>query len=490
MKTITKVALSTMTLVAVAAGSVAGTLAYLKAETPTAVNAQTVGNVKIEQIEQQRVDDDANQNKLEAYVPFAALNPCYYEGSSIPWAPEDEWVIPSNQAWKVVEDTEGVIDKFVSVKNTGENAAYVRTIIAVEVGKDGVNDPYCHIVHNTTNIQQGATWELKWLTEATKPVQIGDAYYALGVYTYTEALPAGETTIPNLKQIYLDKTATNEVMEAYGDTFNILVMTQAVQAQMNGLTPEEALNEAFTEITTANHPWSDIVSVSTADELAAAVANGGTVVVSKDINLADTQIKVTKDTTIILAGDIIGEYAGADHYAMFTVANNATLTVEGSGNVKATTETSENNRSLAIFQNSGDLIINGGTYEINDNTVDKTWIIATIVDNRTNSMDCTTSLTINGGDFTVSGKSINLFRNYPQQGGTATLTVNDGTFHENAGKTTYFWNQESGSYVGAMNFNGGVYDGDIVYEDYNGQDDIYVSAAAIAGGLKPYSGNS
>ncbi len=488
MKTITKVALSAMTLVAVAAGSVAGTLAYLKAETPTAVNAQTVGNVKIEQIEQQRVNDSDKQHELEAYVPFAALNPCYYEGSSIPWAPEDEWVVPGNEAWKVVADTEGVVDKFVTVKNTGENAAYVRTVIAFEVGKDGVNDAYCHFSCNSTNIKNGPTWDFKWIDG--EAVTIGDSDYALGVFTYKVALEPGETTIPSIRQIYMDKTATNEVMEAYGDTFNILVMSQAVQAQMNGLTPEAALNEAFYEITATTHPWSDTVSVSTADELAAAVANGGTVVVSEDINLADTQIKVTKDTTIILAADIIGEYAGADHYAMFTVANNATLTVEGSGNVKATTASSENNRSLAIFLNSGDLIINGGTYEINDNTVDKSWIIATIVDNRTNSKECTTSLTINGGDFTVSGKSINLFRNYPQQGGTATLTVNDGTFHENAGKTTYFWNQEAGSYVGAMNFNGGVYDGDIVYEDYNGQDDIYVSAAAIAGGLKPYSGNS
>lgn len=326
MKTITKVALSTMTLVAVAAGSVAGTLAYLKAETPTAVNAQTVGNVKIEQIEQQRVDDDANQNKLEAYVPFAALNPCYYEGSSIPWAPEDEWVIPSNQAWKVVEDTEGVIDKFVSVKNTGENAAYVRTIIALEVGKDGVNDPYCHVVHNTTNIQQGATWELKWLTEATKPVQIGDAYYALGVYTYTEALPAGETTIPSLKQIYLDKTATNEVMEAYGDTFNILVMTQAVQAQMNGLTPEEALNEAFTEITTANHPWSDTVYVSNTDELNAAIEAGAEDIVLNAGNYGVIDVTVNRTLNIFAAAGADVNIAGIDGQSN----NNSTnITIKG-----------------------------------------------------------------------------------------------------------------------------------------------------------------
>ncbi|MBQ8288856.1 MAG: hypothetical protein IJX76_08850 [Clostridia bacterium] len=233
------------------------------------------------------------------------------------------------------------------------------------------------------------------------------------------------------------------------------------------------------------------LGLSTPDAVASALATGANVVLSADVDMGDTQITIPAgvSSTLDLNGyDLTGAYTGADHYAMFTVANGASLTVTGEGEVSAETEVTADNRSLAIFQNAGELTLNGGTYNLNNTRNGHTWIIATIVDNRTNSASCATKLTINGGDYTVSGDATNLFRNYPQQGGTATLEINDGVFHANTGKsTTYIWNQESGSNVGELYFNGGIYEDGVVYEDYNGQSDVHIAAGVT---IQGYSGNT
>ena len=236
------------------------------------------------------------------------------------------------------------------------------------------------------------------------------------------------------------------------------------------------------------------VEIDTAEKLQAALNTGKEVKLTQDLDLADAQLTIAAGTTATLnlnGYDLTGAYTGDGHYAMFTVQNGAKLTVKGAGEVTAATEFAESNRSGAIFMNAGELVIDGGEYTLDDSTTGKSWIIATIVDNRTNSTTCATKLTINGGEFSVTGKAKNLFRNYPQQGGTASLTINAGTFNANAGEaTTYIWNQESGSYVGTMTFNGGTYVGNVVYEDYNGQTDIFVSDSAVAGGLKACADNT
>ena len=209
-----------------------------------------------------------------------------------------------------------------------------------------------------------------------------------------------------------------------------------------------------------------------------------------DIDLGSTTITVPEgvEATLDLNNfNLTSEYKGADHYAMFNIPDGASLTVKGNGKVYAKTEFTESNRSGAIFQNAGKVTIEGGSYELNDNTTGKTWIIATIVDNRTSRASCNTVLTINGGDYTVSGNAKNLFRNYPQQGGTATINFNGGQFNDRNGEITYIWNQEASTYLGNLNFYGGVYGSGVVYEDYNGQSDIYIAEGVV---INAYSGNN
>ena len=131
MSKLKKVLLMCTAYVLVAALAIGGTLAYLTS-TDEDVNVMTMGNVKIEQIEQQRVDDKDNQTKLEKFKNDKPLYPAVFAGSSISWAPEDEWVVAGEQAWKVVEDNTNVVDKFGTVKNTGKSDAFVRTLIAYE----------------------------------------------------------------------------------------------------------------------------------------------------------------------------------------------------------------------------------------------------------------------------------------------------------------------------------------------------------------------
>lgn len=233
-----------LAVILVSALSVAGTVAYLSSEVENSGSAGTVGRVEICINEQARVDMTANQYTLVQYEN-GPIYPTYYSGSSIEWAPADEWVVPNDPAWKVVADNSGVIDKFVTVTNTGTNAAYVRTLIAIEVGENAVVDPYIHAIVNDKNTTS-EIGEWKWLDGF---YNVNGSTCAVAVVTYLNPVQPGETTVPSLKQVYLDKAVTNEMCESLGDSFDIYVKAQAVQSDnMGDLTAEEALEAAFPSI--------------------------------------------------------------------------------------------------------------------------------------------------------------------------------------------------------------------------------------------------
>lgn len=233
-----KVLLMCISLVLTAVIAIGGTIAYLS-DTKSDVNVMTLGNVYIKQLEEERVDRTklpTTEGNLKDFEQNKALFPAVFEGSSIPWDTESE----ADQAWKIVDRyNEGVIDKFVTVKNVGNTAAYVRTIIAYE--GDTVYGPlgdYIHVVNNTTNVSPAISCE--WIEN----VEIEGTIYTVAVYTYPKALVAGQTSVPSLKQVYMNKAADNDVIAYYGDTYDILVISQAVQAA-GFPDAKTALNEAF-----------------------------------------------------------------------------------------------------------------------------------------------------------------------------------------------------------------------------------------------------
>ncbi len=338
-----KTLLFVVILVLVAAIAVVGTIAYFTYETPTDVNVMTLGNVEIAQHEQERVDNTQlpTSDNLQDYTQKKPLWPAVYEGSSIDWDPNSV----SNQAWKVVESNVAVIDKFVTVENTGKNDAYVRTIFAFE---DSVTDAedLIHVVNNSTNIKDGATWVWEWIDE---PVYIDNVKYQLAVATYTVPLAAGETTIPSLKQIYLDKDATQEwAKEHIGDKYDVFAISQAVQT-VGFADAATALNEAFYEVTAALHPWLDGrptvpgTKVSNIDELNASLEDGGNIVLVNDIVIDASDLTsgfasipvgfaVSVDSDIYLNGHrIIIEDSGVFNAAF--CAKNCTLNIYGDGEI-------------------------------------------------------------------------------------------------------------------------------------------------------------
>jgi len=307
-----KTLLMSLCIMLCASLAIGGTMAYLS-DTDSDVNVMTLGSVKIEQIEQER---DENGELVE-FTQAKPLYPAVYPGSntsdSIPWADADKWAVANDEAWKVVTENENVVDKFVTVKNTGKSDAYVRTLIAYEGA--AINGTDIHVVHNAVTSSNAAVAGEFAATDYIENVVIDGVRYDIIVYTYKNALGAGETTIPSLKQLYMDHTCNNAEVEAYGDTYDVLVVSQAVQTagfapelDANGnvvkTAAEVALDDAFGDISATNHPWLNGIEdapvvVTNAEELQKALdeaEEGDTIVLGADIT---ADIKMTKNNITI-----------------------------------------------------------------------------------------------------------------------------------------------------------------------------------------------
>ena len=201
-------------VVAMLATAIVGaSMAYLQDE-DSDVNVMTLGNVDIEQIEQER---DANGD----LVDFTDDKPLYPVVGDTAW--DETRVSVNDTEYKVFDDTlKNVVDKIVTVKNTGRSAAYVRTIIAFEA-PEGFDDNLLHINYNGDDGITMSEWSY---------ITVGETRYVMTVFTYEAPLAAGAVSAPSLMQVFLDKTATNEDVELLGETYEILVLSQA--GQVNG----------------------------------------------------------------------------------------------------------------------------------------------------------------------------------------------------------------------------------------------------------------
>ena len=238
-----------LTVVLTAAVAITGTIAYLQ-DTDEDINVMTLGNVKIEQHEYEReLDADGkyvtdtidNQTSyvLQEFTQNKPLLPIVGDpnepGDSPAYAGWDNTVVRMTQVDSYggmsVFAGKNAQDKFVTVENTGKSDAYVRTIVAIEVG-------------SADDSLIGSSYHQNWTKNEIGIVAIDGNNYMVYEYLYKGAsdgsrhvngiLPAGETTYPNLSQVYLKHNATNEDMVAIdgnnNGTLDILVLSQAVQA--------------------------------------------------------------------------------------------------------------------------------------------------------------------------------------------------------------------------------------------------------------------
>lgn len=196
-----KLTLVVTCIVLVAAMVIGGTLAYFT-DTKNATNTFTVGNVKINLIEQQR-----GKNGL---VPFEQNKKLYpIVGSA--QGEKDEYGMPIAKNY---------VDKMVTIQNTGSEKAYIRAYFAIPSALDdgyetfnaGMNVLHFNFGNKVENgvvtSTEGAEWiwthGSKWnYFETTLSDGIKyNVYYA----DYYQAVDAGATTEQLVQGVYLDKT--------------------------------------------------------------------------------------------------------------------------------------------------------------------------------------------------------------------------------------------------------------------------------------------
>lgn len=249
----TKKKIVTLALAAVlAVMAVAGaSLAYLT-DSKSATNTFTVGNVKIELIEQQR-----GENDLEPFEQSKQLLPIVGSAQD----EKDEYGMPTAKNY---------VDKMVTVKNTGSEDAYIRTYFAIPSALDDGYETFNagkNVLHFNfgnkivdgevvSTIDTDWTWmhEGKWnyFETAINGIKY-NVYYA----DYNTAVAAGATTEQFVSGVYLDKSFEMKDDGAYAfgekltldegwDWSNIACPVFSIACQAGGFdTPAEAFENAF-----------------------------------------------------------------------------------------------------------------------------------------------------------------------------------------------------------------------------------------------------
>lgn len=222
-----------------------GTIAFLT-DRDFADNVMSIGNIDIEQLEKQWNSD---HTALEEFANDKTLYPAI---GKLEYAGTDE---EHNGAYRYL-GMENVVDKYITVKNRGTAPAYVRTIIAFGMGDCSV-DEFLSLIGVSVNCDDGTEFGFNgawtWKNGTVASID-GESYYIMCA-THGAPLISKTESVPSLLQFYINDSAESEDIKKLdhdGDgKYSILALTQAVQT--GGFdTAEEALEEAFGDITPAN----------------------------------------------------------------------------------------------------------------------------------------------------------------------------------------------------------------------------------------------
>ncbi|MBR6799343.1 MAG: hypothetical protein IKM63_04650 [Firmicutes bacterium] len=461
-----KKVLTTLSVVLILGLAALGILAYLQSE-DSDVNVMTLGNVEIEQIEQERIDTtgEATAENLREFTgnedgeegkPLYPLTPGYEQEG------KDLW-----------NGTSNAVDKLVSVKNTGKSEAYVRTWFAFEMGTMNLDEWKTKVKLNIN--------ETDWIWADGSEKEIEGKKYFVTYAVYEDALGAGETTSYSLKQVALINDATNEDMEKLDadkdGNYEIWAYTQAVQvagfeiasgstycasADLIDLPAAVALDTAFG----TEHPWKfgfvyDGTTYETlAEAVAAAGEKGGTIEIATSEAISET---INIHGNITLKGVRNCAITRADGFAgtMFTVKSGATLTIEdvtldGAG-ATATGNLISTESNAAIILNEGAVLKNNnGAHAVNLGTrIGATLEIngGEIINNSSDSGAIWGGghITMNSGK--ISNNSSTGIGGAIRMVSSCNFTMNGGEMNNNkaAGDGGAIWGYGSSTY----NFNGG-----------------------------------
>ncbi|MBQ6808684.1 MAG: hypothetical protein IJP07_05965, partial [Firmicutes bacterium] len=265
--------------------AIGGTMAYLQSS-DSDVNVMTLGNVKIEQHEYERVVDanggyttidvdgvtsyklkDFTQGKplLPATELDANGNPYNYGAGDYDATRVKMSQVDSHGSMDVFVN-KNAQDKFVTVENTGKTDAYVRTIIAFESGSLTPTE-FDNVISTSSFMTAQGVWKVNDIGTVAiagnnyfvcEYIYNGAAHDSLGGVHANGVLPAGDPTYHSLAQVYMKATATNEDCEAIdgnqNGTYDILVLSQAVQAD-GFADAQTALDTAFGKVSDKAAEW-------------------------------------------------------------------------------------------------------------------------------------------------------------------------------------------------------------------------------------------
>ena len=292
MKKLKKLLLPLITALLVIAISIGATLAYLMDEA-TADNVMTVGKIDIDLLEYERIDTETKDAdaKVQEFHDNKPLLPAVIE-KGFDYTPGDTYVDWTQDAvkWQQQNDDDGYtspiwdpakisneVDKMVFLKNSGDYGAYVRIYFAFEAGNFDTFNEFREMIH--LNLNETGDWEWEWIPFLATNDEGGKYFIANATYK-KELLPDDFTDI-TLSQIALDSSATNEQVEAFGDTYEVFVNAQGIQSA-GFKTPDEDLSEGFGEDFPFDNIYIEGVNLKTALHYLNGDANGTKITSSVD----------------------------------------------------------------------------------------------------------------------------------------------------------------------------------------------------------------
>ncbi|MBE6739392.1 MAG: hypothetical protein E7565_03635 [Ruminococcaceae bacterium] len=356
MKNFKKVIIMCLAMVLVASLAIAGTIAYLT-DTDSKTNVMTVGSVKIEQIEQE-------YNEAGELVDFTQAKPLMPYVGTLGWKNTTE----ANGAYRSFT-MNNVVDKYVSVTNTGKSDAYVRTVFAFEMGEYATVDAFRYnVIGVSTNAENGAEFDFDgtWNWGTPFVAVIDGENYMVWEAVHSAAVAPKTTTIPSLLQVYMNKNCDNEeVTKVDGNengTYDILVLSQAVQAAGFD-SAEAALTEAFGKVEDNAVAWFSgddfelpvVVRESTA--VNAALKDGKDVYFADDISapLANGSIYGTPTAITQKNGGVID--GKGNELVVETTAYNAYAIETYGGTIKNLSIKTAMGRGIVISSPTSDILI-------------------------------------------------------------------------------------------------------------------------------------
>lgn len=371
--------------------SLGGTLAYLT-DTDADVNTMVLGNVTITQNEQEWNDTKTN------LIEFTQDKPLLPYVGALGWENTED-----GGAYRRFT-MNNVVDKYVTVTNTGNTDAFVRTIIALEMG-DYTYDQF-KMIGVSTNAENGAEFKFPgaWNWTDDYATTIDGKNYNIIVAVHKNAVAPDETTIPSLNQVYLSKEADNEDVAALDGNgngkYDILVISQAVQAQ-GFADAVNALNEAFgsaaednaatvaswfasidkDDIGTpgdkndTNNPPVKTLVVKNSEELAKAVADESNALIQLAENTTyTTNFKVTRGKDLTIVGPKSAVLEG-----QIAATSSGTLTLKGFTynvkNINDSTGISQTGKSAIGIWGTQEVVCNDVTFNMSvpDSTAITAW---------------------------------------------------------------------------------------------------------------------